>query len=314
MNLATLKCINLKKYNRQQIGAICDEIDLQEIEILLNHKNWKFERLFAIEEGEYHVFIGAMSDKDNLYVIERYRDILSFEYLKNFPDTDFSYVKIPKLGKTKFINLKKSNLNELKLSLQTLKISGCDRVYLTQEGEEIFHEINNEKIFNLKFSYLSKGEINMIINNSKELITKKTKVRKEKGDYIEKLNNKLEEAVKSENYEEASLLNEKISNLDIETIKSLEKELNYCIKTQNFEKAIIIRNQIKELYKKSKSIEIPQVKKEESKKEEVKVVETKEIKPDLSKLERKLQEYLNAELYEMAAEIRDKINKIKNLS
>ena len=38
------------------------------------------------------------------------------------------------------------------------------------------------------------------------------------------------------------------------------------------------------------------------------------IKPDLSKLEKKLEEYLSVEDYEMASQLRDKINQIKNLS
>ena len=315
-NLSTIKCINFKNNNRFLIGAICANLNIPDANEILYFKG-KYQKVYIIEdvddEGIYTYKVFAGFNKDEFF--NKYIDVVSNEYLLSIEDSNFSHLKIPNINKSKFINLKTANYENLSTtSLKDLKRQNYDKVFLASDGEVIIFQKNQKNIISSEFTFLTDKEINMIINNSKEIITTPKKKFKEKTDYIQNINNKLEDAIKNENYEAASILNDKLSNLDTKTIKALERELEYCIKTHNFEKAIIIRNQIKELYKNSKSIEFPKVEETKKVKEVVKEVKRDEIKPDLSKLEKKLEEYLRAEQYEMAAELRDKINKIKNPS
>lgn len=309
MDCSTIKCINLKSYNRLQIGAICKILNFESSDIIFFKKN-EYSKLYLGEiDGKYQI----------LATINKYGDIsksfneLSNDQLLNIEPTIFNNLKIENLSKIKFINLKQNNYDKLTFcaDLEYFKKRDYDKVFLTGDNVFVFavkHDKKGDKLtLNTWYTHLTEKEIEMIKNNSKELIIKKVKEKevKEKKDYIEDLNQKLEIAIQSENFEEASILRDKISNLDINRIKSLEKELEYCVKNQNFEKAIEIRNEIKELYKNSKSIELV------VKKENIQNTE-KEIKPDLSKLEKKLEEYLSIEDYEMASQLRDKINKIKS--
>lgn len=308
MDQSTIKCIDLKSYNRLQIGAICKILNFKSGDIIFFKKN-EYSKLYLVEiDNEYKI----------LATINKYGDIsklfneISNDKLLNIEPTIFNNLKNENLSKIKFINLKQNNYDKLTFcaDLEYFKKRDYDKVFLTQDNVFVFAVKHNKKgdklTLNTWYTYLTEKEVEMIKNNSKELIIKREKEKKEKKDYIEDLNQKLEIAIQSENFEEASILRDKISNLDINRIKSLEKELEYCVKSQNFEKAIEIRNEIKEIYKNSKSIELV-------KKENIKNTET-EIKPDLSKLVKKLEEYLSVEDYEMASQLRDKINKIKNLS
>lgn len=307
MDQSTIKCIDLKSYNRLQIGAICKILNFKSGDIIFFKKN-EYSKLYLVEiDNEYKI----------LATINKYGDIsklfneISNDKLLSIEPTIFNNLKNENLSKIKFINLKQNNYDKLTFcaDLEYFKKRDYDKVFLTQDNVFVFavkHDKKEDKLtLNTWYTHLTEKEIEMIKNNSKELVFKKEKKVKEKKDYIEDLNQKLEVAITNENFEEASILRDKISNLDINLLKSLEKELEYCIKTQNFEKAIEIRNEIKELYKNSKSIELI-VKKENIQNTEI------EIKPDLSKLEKKLEEYLSIEDYEMASQLRDKINKIKS--
>jgi protein-arginine kinase activator protein McsA len=307
MDQSTIKCIDLKSYNRLQIGAICKILNFKSGDIIFFKKN-EYSKLYLVEiDNEYKI----------LATINKYGDIsklfneISNDKLLSIEPTIFNNLKNENLSKIKFINLKQNNYDKLTFcaDLEYFKKRDYDKVFLTQDNVFVFavkHDKKEDKLtLNTWYTHLTEKEIEMIKNNSKELVFKKEKKVKEKKDYIEDLNQKLEVAITNENFEEASILRDKISNLDINLLKSLEKELEYCIKTQNFEKAIEIRNEIKELYKNSKSIELI-VKKENIQNTEI------EIKPDLTKLEKKLEEYLSIEDYEMASQLRDKINKIKS--
>ena len=296
-----------RSYNRLQIGAICKILNFKSGDIIFFKKN-EYSKLYLVEiDNEYKI----------LATINKYGDIsklfneISNDKLLSIEPTIFNNLKNENLSKIKFINLKQNNYDKLTFcaDLEYFKKRDYDKVFLTQDNVFVFavkYDKKGDKLtLNTWYTYLTEKEVEMIKNNSKELIIRREKEKKEKKDYIEDLNQKLEIAIQSENFEEASILRDKISNLDINRIKSLEKELEYCVKSQNFEKAIEIRNEIKEIYKNSKSIEV--------KKENIKNTET-EIKPDLSKLVKKLEEYLSVEDYEMASQLRDKINKIKNLS
>jgi protein-arginine kinase activator protein McsA len=309
MSHSTIKCIDLKSNNRLQIGEICNLLTVKSGDVLF-FKEKKYSKLYLIEDGNEYVLLASIDGEGNILKEKKFKDIPT-DFILNIETTDFSNLKPTNLSKIKFVNLKQHNYDKLEFcaDLPKFKKREYDKVFITEDNRFVFalkYAKNGDLLtFNICYTHLTEKEVQMIKNNSKELVFKKEKKVKEKKDYIEDLNQKLEVAITNENFEEASILRDKISNLDINLLKSLEKELEYCIKTQNFEKAIIIRNEIKELYKNSKSIQI--VTNNESKKE-VKF----EIKPDLSKLEQKLQEYLLVENYEMASQLRDKINKIKN--
>jgi protein-arginine kinase activator protein McsA len=309
MNHSTIKCIDLRSNNRLQIGAICNLLTVKSSDVIFFKEN-KYSKLYLIEDGDEYVLSASIDREGNILKEKKFKDI-STDFILNVEPTDFSNIKPTNLSKIKFVNLKQHNYDKLDFcgDLSKFKKRDYDKVFLTEDNTFTFalkYNKNGDLLtFNICYTHLTEKEVQMIKNNSKELVFKKEKKVKEKKDYIEDLNQKLEVAITNENFEEASILRDKISNLDINLLKSLEKELEYCIKTQNFEKAIEIRNEIKELYKNSKSIELI-VKKENIQNTEI------EIKPDLSKLEKKLEEYLSIEDYEMASQLRDKINKIKS--
>jgi protein-arginine kinase activator protein McsA len=311
MDYSTIKCIDLKSNNRLQIGTICNLLTIKSSDVIFFKEN-KYSKLYLIEDGGEYVLLLSIDIDGNILKEKKFKD-LSTDSILGIEPTDFSNLKPTNLPKIKFVNLKQHNYDKLGFcaDLSKFKKRDYDKVFLTEDNTFVFALKYNKKgdllTFNICFTHLTDKEVEMVKNNSKELVFKKEKKVKEKKDYIEDLNQKLETAITNENFEEASILRDKISNLDINLLKSLEKDLEYCIKTQNFEKAIIIRNEIKELYKNSKSIELKTTKEESTNTE-------KEVKPDLSKLEKKLEEYLLVEDYEMASQLRDKINQIKNLS
>ena len=311
MDYSTIKCIDLKSNNRLQIGAICDLLTIISSDVIFFKEN-NYSKLYLIEDCNEYVLLASIDSYGNMIKDKKYSN-LSNDYILKIEPTIFSNLKIAKLTKIKFVNLKKHNYDKLVFNadLSKFKKDEFDKVFLTEDNVFVFALKYNKKgdslIFNSSYTHLTDKEIEMIKNNSKELVFTKEKKVKEKVDYIVDLNQKLEKAITNENFEEASILRDKIHNLDINLLKSLEKDLEYYIKTQNFEKAIVIRNEIKELYKNSKSIELKTTK--------VELTNTKNvIKPDLSKLEKKLEEYLSVEDYEMASQLRYKINQIKNLS
>jgi protein-arginine kinase activator protein McsA len=79
------------------------------------------------------------------------------------------------------------------------------------------------------------------------ITNKRTGIKEE--DEILQLKNKLDQAIESQNFEEAVELRDKIKNLEKnkEKISKLKKELDNCIKTQDFEKAIELRDKINSL-------------------------------------------------------------------
>lgn len=307
MDISTIKCIDLKSTNRMQIGSICKILNFKSSDILF-FKNKKYSKLYLIDiDGEYKI-LSTIDNQGN--VSKLFKDISNDQILNIEPIT-LENLKIENLSKIKFVNLKQNNYDKLTFcaDLEYFKKKDYDKVFLSEDNVFVFalkYDKKGDKLtLNVCYTHLTEKEVEMIKNNSKELSFRKEKKNKERKDYIEDLNQKLENAIQNENFEDASILRDKISNLDIKRVKSLEKELEYCIKTQNFEKAIEIRNEIKELYKNSKSIQLST---------KVTIDNEVEIKPDLSKLEKKLEEYLEVENYEMASQIRDKINKIKNPS
>jgi len=107
-----------------------------------------------------------------------------------------------------------------------------------------FNGLNSKEIRKHRNS-VSKGS-DVLVTTISFRITNPTNNNKSE---IKDLNQKLEEYVSNQNFEDAAKIRDKIKELENNSfnIKKLKKELDLAVKEQNFERAIEIRDRLKKI-------------------------------------------------------------------